>query len=167
MGRTLTLIFALSIPAAAAAQAPHASAAKTPPLTEAVASTVAEHLDEAEDIVESLLRWKHLAIWQGEPRQDIPVDAPKNTLISVDRQEVQKLDKLLGAIAAQVTPDTSSARSGDLRAHVGKAQSIARELSPEGGATAKVVTIDRTALQRLEIELDAIDDLLPRATRQS
>jgi hypothetical protein len=163
MSYALALTLALNlgtIGGVAAAAPPAADQATT-------ASTVREHLDEAEDLVESMLRWKHVAIWPMDRTSDLPVDAPKSTLISIDRQEAAKLGGLIGAIVAQLPASpgaNAAAPRGDLRAHAEKAQEICKELLPESksAATGNLVTIDRTALMRLEIELDAVEELLPR-----
>ena len=133
------------------------------------ADAVREHLDEAEDLVESLLRWKHVPVWPVERPTGIPVDAPKNTLISIGQQEAKKLVGLVEAILAQVPASTGGAAPrGDLRAHAEQARTIARELMPDTTSSpGNLVTIDRTALLRLEIELDAIEELLPRTMPRS
>ena len=88
---------------------------------------------------------------------------------------MQKLSGLLDARAAQLPQPSTTADQlrGDLRAHVEKAREIAKELQPPhaevtaSAANAKggLVTIDRTALERLDVELDAIEMLMPRVTR--
>jgi hypothetical protein len=102
-------------------------------------------------------------------------------LISIDRGDAQRLNDLIGALMAQVPPRANGAAMmrGDLRSHVEKAQEIARELLPPGAnatdaagksATSRsgqLVTVDRTSLERLDVELDAIELILPRMTRKT
>jgi hypothetical protein len=95
------------------------------------------------------------------------------TLITVNRADVEKINQLLAATAAMLprTTRASTVPHGDLRAHIEKAQEIARELLPPSpaaqpvgtsGGKQSLVTIDRTALQRLATELDAAERVAPR-----
>lgn len=149
---------------------PHA--APTGPQAEAIR----EHLDEAEDLVESLLRWQHVTSWADKDNvQTPPPEGPANTLISIERAHEQKLTALLGALATQIPASNEEAQQlrGDLRAHLEKAQEIARELrapharviANAADAAGGLVTIDRTTLERLSVELDAMEQLIPRSTR--
>jgi hypothetical protein len=143
---------------------------------EAQAEAIREHLDEADDLVDSLLRWRHVTSWsdKGTP-QTPPPEGPANTLISIERAHAQKLTALLGALAAQVPTAKGEAphARGDLRAHLEKAQEIARELQPPSArvdanaadAAGGLVTIDRTTLERLDVELDAMAQLIPRSLK--
>lgn len=143
---------------------------------EASTATLSEHLDEAEDIVESLLEWRHVLTAFNTERDDPKTPtAPANTLITVDRDQVQRLVQFVDAMGPLAPPSTpgKAAMGGDVRAHLVKAQQIADELLPPGAATRpvgtagaeSVITIDRTAIERLEVELDAIEQLLPRNDR--
>jgi hypothetical protein len=145
------------------------------PLTSAAAEAIHEHMEEAEDLVESLLDWRHVltTVNTGRDDRDTPTE-PATTLIAVRRHEVQELARLLDATSAMLpaAPHAASAPRGDLRAHADKARAIVRELMPAGTApvgttgatsdTSDLITVDRTALQRLEIELDAMELLAPR-----
>ena len=140
------------------------------PLSDTVMNAVLEHVDEAEEVLESLLELRPVitAVTDERSRSD-PPSKPRTTLISVHRSDVQKLVSLLDAAAAMVPPpphaDAQMPR-GDARAHIEKAQEIAREFTqtastprPVGtsGGADDLVTIDRSALKRLEVELDAIE----------
>lgn len=144
--------------------------------TGAQAEAIREHVDEAEDLVDSLLRWQHVTSWSDEGQLEAPPpQGPANTLISIEQVHVQKLTGFLAALAAQLPPTAGDAQRarGDLRAHLEKAQQIARELQPPyastapgaANATGGLVTIDRTTLERLEVELEAMEQLVPRATK--
>ena len=145
-------------------------------ITTANAEAIREQLDEAEDLIESLLDWRHVltAVTTSRGDSQSPM-APANTLISVSREELQRLSVYLTAMSAMAPKAAQTAAPrGDLRAHVDKAHEIARELLPiaaparpvgTAGTDDRVVTIDRTAIERLEIELDAIERLLPRLVR--
>ncbi len=165
-------VAAAGVPAVAA----HTAAAQT--LDELTANAVREHLDAAEDLTESLLRWKHVVT--GVAGDDINArKAPVNTSISIDRNDAKRLSDLAAALLAQLPQRGagSTMMRGDLRSHVEKADQIARELLPSGSHTVtahgnrttdgsgSLVTIDRTSLERLDIELDAIEMILPRVTR--
>jgi hypothetical protein len=146
------------------------------PVSEATAEAVQEHLDEAEDAVESLLDWHHaLTTISREPRETAAPTRPLNTLLVVPRAEVERLTKLIDAAIGMVpkpaSPQPSMAARGDLRAHLEKAQEIARELMPAAkpagqtgstSASADHITVDRAALERLEVELDAAERVAPR-----
>jgi hypothetical protein len=154
--------------------APHSSGSaqsSQPGLTAASAEAIHEHLDEAEDVVESLLQWRHVLTAFNTDRDDPKKPmAPRNTLITVDRGQVQRLAQLVDAVAAMTPPGGAGVTPrGDVGAHAHKAREIARELVPGAttgpvgtSGTAGLITIDRTAVQRLEVELDAIEELLPR-----
>lgn len=143
------------------------------------AEAVREHLDAAQDRVDSLLEWQHVVTWRGNGDTP-PPQGPADTLISIDKAETQRVLQLLDALASQVPAKAagepqgtaqgqSSKARGDIRAHVEKAQQIARtELrAPHATPTANesLVTIDRTSLLRLDVELDAIESLLARAAQ--
>ena len=95
-------------------------------------------------------------------------------MISVELEDVRRITSLIGAVIAQLpaTPRATGPR-GDLSAHAEKALQISRELHPPyagaapgtAGTTASLVTVDRTALERLDVELEAIEMLIPRASR--
>lgn len=142
----------------------------------ATGKTLPEHLDEAEDIIESLLDWRHvLTAFNTERDHPKTPTAPANTLITVDRGQVHRLVQFVDAMGTLAPPPTPgrTAPVGDVRAHLVKAQQIADELMPPSAAARpvgttgaeSVITIDRTAIERLEIELDAIEQLLPRSDR--
>ena len=131
--------------------------------TTAVPDAVREHLDEASDMVDRLMRWKHIVTRPGDV-EDLQL-APKSTLISIERSEARKLTDLIDAMAMQVPArDANQAPTGDVAAHLQKAREIARELMPAADAAGhhgELVTIDRTSLERLDVELDALEDLAP------
>jgi hypothetical protein len=140
------------------------------------AEAIRDHVDEAEDLVDSLLRWRHVTSWSDKGKLHAPPpEGPANTLISIEQVHVQKLTALLGALAAQLpsVPSDEPRLRGDLRAHLDKAQQIARELQPPHATEAAdaahaaggLVTIDRTTLERLNVELEAMEELLPRTTK--
>jgi hypothetical protein len=141
-------------------------------IDETVAEGIREHIDETDEIVDSLLQWRHLISYVTPERETRRPTAPATTLITVDRADVEKINQLLAATAAMLprTTRASTVPHGDLRAHVEKAHEIARELLPPSaaqpvgtsGGKQALVTIDRTALQRLEIELDAAERVAPR-----
>lgn len=154
------------------AQAPPSANSATISGTQAEA--VREHLDEAEDLVDSLLRWQHVVAWRDQGKLHAPPpEGPSTTLISIEQGHAQKLSGLLEALVAQVPPSAkgNGAARGDLRAHAEKAQQIAKELQPpqatsvQTAAAGSLVTVDRTALERLNVELDAMEMLLPRSTK--
>lgn len=162
------------VAAAAPASAAQAQPTKQSAVDERTAEALREHLDEAEDVVSSLLRWQHITTWSAGNGDQPPSEAPRSTLISIERAHAATLVGLVDALAAQVPESQGSdaAPRGDLRAHVEKARTIARELMPPAAASPDalhaeggLVTVDRTALERLEIELDAVEELLPRITR--
>jgi hypothetical protein len=133
-----------------------------------------EHIDEAEEALEMLLDWRHvLTTATRQPRETTPPIEPATTLISVPRADVDRLTKLLDAVVAMVPKPSQAAGGprGDLRAHAEKAQEIARELMPaaparpvgtSGGAANATVLVDRAALERLEVEIDAMERVAPR-----
>jgi hypothetical protein len=142
---------------------------------------ILDHIDVAEDIVESLLDWRHVLIG----KDSTSIVGPSTTLISIEREPVTKLAGALDAIWSMLPPRADGAATGphgDLRAHVEKAREITRELMPNGASSAvgtsgtavqkgptqtgDIVTVDRTALQRLEVEIDAIERVAPRALRR-
>lgn len=143
-------------------------------LREVVNEAFYEHLDEADDAVEALLDWRHVLVNVAADDSQAPT-LPKTTLISVSRRDVQELSAVIDAIVATL-PGGGAARPatrGDLRAHAEKAQQIAKELldmTPRAvgtsGAAADVVTVDRTALQRLELEIDAMEQVAPRQLKR-
>jgi hypothetical protein len=162
---TLRLL-AVAIGAALAAAAPSAQA----PVTETTAEGIREHLDEAEDLVDDLLQWRHVLTHVSPQSSGAPTPtAPANTLIGIGAAEVKQLQGLIGA-AVRMLPAAASAGTsrGDLAAHLRKAQEIASELTPAAapvgtsGTDRAVVMIDRTALLRLEIELEAAEQVAPR-----
>jgi hypothetical protein len=167
MQNTIKCVIGLALAAAVAMPASAAQTASVQTVSESTANAIREHLDEAEDLTESLLRWKHIITTVG--RDTAAPEAPASTLISIERNDAKKLNDLIGAIAAQVPtrPAGTTGPKGELRDHVEKAREIARELLPNGTSTASgnLVNVDRTALQRLEIELDAIETIAPRLTR--
>lgn len=139
---------------------------------------ILDHIDVAEDMVESLLDWRHVLI--GKDSADIP--GPSTTLISIEREPVVKLAGALDAISSMLPAPadrTTTEPRGDLRAHVEKAREIARELMPNVAAgavgtsgtagqkdpthTGDIIEVDRAALERLEVEIDAIERVAPRA----
>jgi hypothetical protein len=147
------------------------------PLNDQAAESIREHVDEAEDLVENLLEWRHVLTAAGRDTRDALPTSPASTLISVERSEIQRLSELLSAAAA-VLPGTGqpapSRPRGDLRAHLEKAQEIARELLPDApsapvgtsGGRGDLIEVDRAALQRLEVEIGAIDLVAPRRLKQ-
>jgi hypothetical protein len=144
-------------------------------IDDTVAAGIREHIDEADDAVDDLLQWRHVlsdvsARSYGAPRPT----APASTLISVERSEVERVNQLVAAALMMLPAAAPADRRprGDVRAHLVKAQEIARELLPPPatgaaavgttGTDGATVTIDRTALLRLEIELDAAERVAPR-----
>jgi hypothetical protein len=132
-----------------------------------------------------LLDWSHVLT----AVESANVPGPSTTLISVEREPVTKLARVLEAIsssASRTLPARSDAPAteprGDLRAHVEKAREITRELMPEGGTgavgtsgtaaprgptrTGDIIKVDRAALERLEVEIDAIERVAPRALQK-
>lgn len=141
--------------------------------TGTAAEAIHEHIDEAEEALEMLLDWRHvLTTATRVPRETTPPTAPATTLISVPRADVARLAQLLDAVVAMVPKPAraGTAPQGDLRAHAEKAQEIARELMPAtsvqpvgtSGADANTIVVDRTALERLEVEIDAMERVAPR-----
>jgi hypothetical protein len=139
------------------------------------AEAIHEHIDEAEEALEMLLDWRHvLTAATSQPRDTTPPTEPATTLISVPRSDVERLTKLLDAVMAMVPkpPQAGTAPRGDLRAHAEKAQEIARELLPAASTQpvgtsgragdAGIVVVDRAALERLEVEIDAMERVAPR-----
>ena len=161
-------LLTLALGAVLAATAPASSQA---PVTETVADGIREHLDEAEDLVDDLLQWRHVLTHVSPESAGAPKPTtPANTLISVGMAEVKRLQSLVGA-AVQMLPPAPAAGTprGDIAAHLRKAQEIAGELMPAAaapvgtrGTNDAVMTIDRTALLRLEIELEAAEQVAPR-----
>jgi hypothetical protein len=140
------------------------------PVTETTAEGIREHLDEAEDLVDDLLQWRHVLTHVSPQSSGAPTPtAPVNTLVGIDAADITKLQGLIGAAVRMLPAGSAAATSrGDLAAHLRKAQAIAGELSPAAtpvgtsGSAASVITVDRTALQRLEIELEAAEEVAPR-----
>jgi hypothetical protein len=141
----------------------------------AATSAIEEHLDEADDLLETLLDWRRAitATSVGDDRRTPPTaPMPTHTLIPLDRQQVEKLTQLIDAVAGMVPRSTApAAPRGDMRAHAEKAQQIARDLLPApgrpvgtSGSTGSVAMVDRAALQRLEIEVEAME-MLARVSR--
>jgi len=139
---------------------------------------ILDHIDVAEDIVESLLEWRHVLT----ARDSADVAGPSTTLISIEREPVVRLAGALDAISSMLPPRADGSATGlhgDLRAHVEKAREITRELMPNGASSAAgasgtaapkgptqtgdIIKVDRAALQRLEVEIDAIERVAPRA----
>ena len=158
----------IAVPAAASQQA------ASPPRT---TDAIEEHLDEADDLLETLLDWR-LAITAtvaGDERRTPPTEPmPTHTLIPLDRQQVERLVQLVNA-AATMVPRATGARAtrADLRAHAEKAQESARELMPApdrpvgtSGSVSNIAMVDRAALQRLEVEVEAME-MLVRASHAS
>jgi hypothetical protein len=150
-----------------------AAARQSQVVDEKVAEGIREHIDEAEDIVDSLLEWRHITSYVTPESESQRPTAPATTLVTVDRAQVGKIGELLAASMAMLPrPAQTSGPTGpkgDLRAHIEKAQEIARELLPPAaqpvgtsGGTTAMVTVDRTALKRLEIELEAAERVAPR-----
>ena len=138
-------------------------------------TAIEEHLDEADDLLETLLDWR-LAITAtstGDERRTPPTEPmPTHTLIPLDRQQVERLVQLVNA-ATTMVPRATGARvtRADLHAHADKAQEIARELMPASdqpvgtsGSASNIIMVDRAALQRLEVEVEAME-MLVRASR--
>jgi hypothetical protein len=130
---------------------------------------IREHIDTIDDVIDDLLNWRHVTTSTG--RGSLPT-APESTLISVPRAQLDRVGMLLTATLALLPPPTatdSAAPKGDLRAHLDKAQEISREmltLAPSTSTTGEALsTVDRTALQRLEVEIDAAERLARRETR--
>lgn len=157
--------------------APPTLAFQAAPATAAVASeALEEHLDEADDLLETLLGW-HRAITAtnvgAESHTPPTAPMPVNTLIPLSRQEVEKLIRFVDAVSAMVAaPPAAPAARGDMRDHARQAHAIAAELLPASdrpvgtsGSTANIVMVDRAALQRLEIEVEAMETLA-RAARE-
>jgi len=130
---------------------------------------VREHIDAIDDVIDDLLEWRHIPTSTG--RGSLPT-APDSTLISVPRAQLERVGMLLTATLTLVPPSPaaqSSAPRGDLRAHLDKAQEISREMLTSASSTSTtgetLSTVDRTALQRLEVEIDAAERLARRETR--
>ena len=168
-GAVVALAFWTAVPATAF-QSSTTSAAATK-------NAIEEHLDEADDLLETLLDWRRAIVATpvgGDSRTPPTEPLPTHTLIPLDRQQVEKLTQLITAITTMVPgPTASDAPRGDMRAHVEKAGEIAAELLPGSTravgtsgstATANIVMVDRAALQRLDIEVDAME-MLVRASR--
>jgi hypothetical protein len=142
---------------------------------------ILDHIDAAEDVVESLLEWRHVVKAVESSQADRQLVGPSTTLISIEREQVAKLTGALDAIASMLpAPSREAAQPrGDLRAHVDKAREIAQELMPKTApapvgtsgspdrstANDAIVVVDRTALERLEVEIDAMERVAPRALR--
>lgn len=138
-------------------------------------TAIEEHLDEADDLLDTMLDWR-LAITAtstGDERRTPPTEPmPTHTLIPLDRQQVERLVQLVNAATTMVPRTTgASASRADLRAHADKAQEIARELMPTSdrpvgtsGSGSNIAMVDRAALQRLEVEVEAME-MLVRASR--
>ena len=171
---TLTLISTIAILTLApgsAALADQQTDARANPAQKATL----EHADEAEDLIEEILaaRPTPLSVEDRERRREVPL--PLNTLQTVEADKIAKLHGLVEAMAATVPPSDArgSGPRGDVRAHVEKAQEIAREILPGGPSGAPVtspstgplVVVDRTALERLDIELEAVEYLLSKGDR--
>lgn len=174
MQKTLSSSMRLTMVALLAAVASTAAAQeRNAVVTGAAAEGIHEHIDEAEEALEMLLDWRHvLTTATQQPRETPPPTAPATTLISVPRADVARLAQLLDAVVAMVpTPARAgSMPQGDLRAHAVKAQDIARELMPAApgrpvgtsGADTNTMVVDRAALERLEVEIDAMERVAPR-----
>jgi hypothetical protein len=172
MTHGLIFAMALGLSGAVSSLQAQSGSTNTPPaqVPAQEAEAIRDHIDAADDLVDSLLEWRHVVTWRGDGDTP-PPKGPANTLISIDKSQAQRLIKLLGTLEAQL-PEHKSGHAdkpdlrGDLRAHVQKAQSIARtELqAPHARETAdgRLLTIDRTALRRLDVELDAMAALTPR-----
>ena len=166
-------IVAVGIGAARGGAEVNGNAARQTEQPAAIPDELKEHIDEAEDLLESLLDWgRALTTTTPNPRETTAPTMSANTLMVVPESDVKKLVALIDTLSTRVPkparPD--SGPQGDLRAHVEKAQEIAREFQtttnrsagPATGAAALLV-VDRTALERLEIEIDAMERVLPRS----
>ena len=142
-------------------------------VSEIRAEGIRDHVDEAEDLVDALLAWRHAITDTRTDRGGAPPTAPAHTLISVERGDVERIGKLVDAAVASIPAPPNAAAAaprGDLLAHARKAQEIAREMLPASGtgpigtsgSSERMVLVDRTALQRLDIELEAIERIAPR-----
>jgi hypothetical protein len=177
--RAAAIVMAVLVPAAVNAQNRDATAPDA-----SHRDTILEHIDEAEDIVESLLDWDYVLTAVEPPGADPKFARLSTTVIAIEHEPVTKLASVLEAISAMLPPaDPASAEPrGDLRAHVEKAREIARELMPQpssgtagtsgAAGSAKdptpagdIIKVDRTAVERLEVEIDAIERLARRPQR--
>jgi hypothetical protein len=145
------------------------------------AEAIRDHVDAADELVDHLLDWRHVNTHLHGGQQA----GESTTLISVDADQIQRLGALLNAISSAVPAGAPGVEPhGDLRAHVDKAVTIGRELgtatatttaagtaganappaaTDRSGQPKQVITVDRTALQRLEIEIEAMKLLAPRS----
>jgi hypothetical protein len=150
---------------------------------------VFDRINDAEDRVEQLLGDHYPVITVQHQKPEAPVvgpavrQHPATTLISLETSDVQELSAAIDAIGELVPAEAESgSQPGGLRAHVEKAQEIMREMMPSQQETGAVgtsgslagaeprtadatparMTIDRTALERLEIEIDAMERVAPR-----
>jgi hypothetical protein len=138
---------------------------------------IRDRIDTADDVLGDLLYMQPI-ITNDAARQS-------NTLVNVDAKSIEKLRDVLESIVVDLPArrDRSSSETrGDLRAHAEKAVEIAVELGSRGGTgvgtsgTAATtlhtpnpttrsctVTVDRTALERLQVEVNAMALLEPQS----
>ena len=147
--------------------------AQRAPVDEQTAEAVREHLEEAEDMLDVLLEWQHVLTDVSRQSAGAPKPTtPATTLITLERADIERLTQLLNAAVATLPRQAQTAPGaprGDLHAHLQKAQEIARELMPASGGAVGTsgqasgqVRVDRTALLRLEVELEAAQRVAPR-----
>ena len=165
---SVTVAAPLCLGAVAEASAPQTPG--TAAVSETAADAIRAHLDEAEDALDALLEWRHVLSDVSRQSAGAPKPtSPATTLVTLDRADVQRVVELVNAAAAAVpaaSPSPTMPR-GDLAAHLATAREIARELMPGtagavGTSGGNTITIDRTALLRMEIELEAAERVAPR-----
>jgi hypothetical protein len=143
----------------------------------ATPDVIRDRIDAADDMLDDMLDIE--PVITNYPGSGVV--RPSNTLMNVDAQSIETLRGVLESIVADLparNDRSGSEARGDLRAHAEKAVEIAVELGPLGGtsgttatadnaaATAThgcTVTVNRTALERLQVEVNAMTLLEPQS----
>jgi len=162
-------VVAIALPAVV-----HAQSGRTTTPAAQTREGIRDHIDQVEDAVDALLDWRHVLTATTQGKTGTPPSEPADTLMIVDRTDLKRVSDLLAATLQMLparAPATATPR-GDVRAHVEKAQEIAREMLPDNrrpvgttGTDQNRVTVDRTALERLKVEIEAAERLARRAPR--